>query len=82
MEDLEGHLHQAEEERSEKTTMLLDAYLRSNTHVQQLQEKLACVERKADKRQHKTLIEIEYLQASTEVKDALVAELREKDRSC
>ena len=60
MEELEEHLGQAEEERVEKTTTLLDANPRPNPNVQRLQQKLARVERKAEKRQRKTLIKIKY----------------------
>ena len=49
MEDLEKRLRQAEEERAEKTTTMLDADLRPNPNVQELQQKLSHVKCKADK---------------------------------
>ena len=80
---LEERLRLAEVWRAEKTTtMLLDANLWPNPDVQQLQQKLAWIKRKANKQRRKTLIEIKSLQVSTESKDALVAELQEKDCSC
>ena len=58
MEELEECLRQAEEERAKKTATFLGTNLQSNPNAQQIQQKLACFERKADKWQCKTLINL------------------------
>ena len=74
---LEEHLRQTEEGRATKIVkMLLDADLRPDTNVQQLQKKLARVKHEVDNQEQWTSTEIKSICANTNTMDALVVELR------